>query len=667
MFKTLGLIACLTISAITTRGADIIIIPVTFKDLTNSIGTQVEIGTVMTNFWQAYYRSSYRQSLDITLADPVALSGNADQYPTKHDIADEAMDQTPNHVNFDTVIVMNKYKFNDSAEIAGRLMWLQTLRVETMLHEYGHILGLGHANLWAAYGDTIIGQGVSHAYGNGFDWMGPDTPGGWLTKDYSFDAKGWLGWIPPERLLFVPGPGTYRIWAYDVHDLRTNRFYGLVTADLRLQPGTLSVSYKGRQDKLLLEIMGQDMTNSLSIINLLDMNPNTHWDNDYIDAGLELGRSLSGEGSYPNTITAVAWGDGWVDVNMNFPQADVPFTGPPSISPLTDVLTSTNNNFTAVITADSQWTDFNWNTGDGVRHPNTNVLHHSWATPGKKNVWCWISTRTELQTIVTAHVKVEPTNSNFISVKGYVLDNGLGSRVSVGSGRFAYVSPTGFFQVNGLQREHKYQLNFGRLGGAVFTPKQKNFTAAQGVTNWQFIVASLHISSFEINNHPIIVNTTPKRGYYHAGDDLKFTFKVDDEDNVWPVYVTTTNMNVFALTTPDPLSTINLKHSATWTHRPAGTNEVNGYATDSKGVTGNMLPMRVSVWGQVVIDGISKTANGTLLDINANPGQVLQAEASADLINWAGLGFLTNGTGTNTTYFDAGHLDKSFYRMLHVD
>jgi len=664
MFKTLGLIACLTISAITTRGADIIIIPVTFKDLTNSIGTQVEIGTVMTNFWTAYFRSSYGTSLDITLADPVALSGNADTYTTKHQISNEAQAQTPNHVNFDTVITMNNYKFNDSAEIGGRLMWLQTLRVETMLHEYGHIIGLGHANLWAAYGDTITGPGVSHAYGNGFDWMGPDTPGGWLTKDYSFDAKCWLGWIPPAQVLFAPGSGTYRIYAYDVPQLETNRFYGLVTADLRTVGGTLVVSYKGLQDKLLVETQGNDLTNALSIINLLDMNPNTHWDNDYIDAGLELGRSLSGEGTNPNTITAVAWGDGWVDVNVNFPQAAVPFTTPPSISPLTDVLTDTNDTFVATITADSQWTDFNWNTGDGVRHPNTNVLVHSWATPGKKNVWCWISTRTELQTIVTAHVKVEPTNSNFISVKGYVLNNGLGSRVSVGSKRFTYCSPTGFYQVNNLQEGHAYQLNFGRLGGAAFDPPQRNFIAAQGQWNWQFITASLTNAP---NNPPIIENTTLMRGYYHKGADLPLTFKVWDEDNVWPVYVATTNYNFTGLTIPDPLSTINFKHSITWTNLPAGTNVLEVWATDSFGATGTMIHEKISVWDAVVIDGITQTTNGTQLAINANPGQVLQAQVSSNLIDWVGLAYLTNGTGTNTTWLDASTENERFYRMLHVD
>jgi hypothetical protein len=488
--------------------------------------------------------------------------------------------------------------------------------------------------------------------------MGPDTPGGWLTKDYSVRDKLKLGWIPQSSIIQGTANGTYRIHAYDVYDLNPTNKYGL---SVNIDTNYL-ITYKGIQDVVTVTKEG-----AFGINDLIDMNPNTHWDNDYIDAGLEPGRTLAYYSSTGHVndmfVTCLEIGDGWVDLNVNI-RSTLPFLAQPTLDFVTDVLTDTNDTYTGTITAvEPEWTDFNWNTGDGIRHPNTNVLVHQWATPGKKKVWCWISSRSSIMAIVTADVLIHPTNSNFVSAKGYIT-GGYGARVSVGSGRFAYCSPNGFFQVNGLQTGHTYQLNYGQIGGATFFPVQKNFVAGPGLGNYQFITAS---PSGTPNNPPIIVNTTPQLGYHHAGDDLNFSFKVYDEDPIFPLFIHTTNLNWFAIGDPDPANTVNFKFSATWTDLPAGTNEVRAYATDSFSVQGNMIPDIVSVWGQVVIDGISQSTNGTLLDIIANPGQVLQAQGSSNLIDWVGLAYLTNGTGTNTTWLDASTENERFYRMLHVD
>ena len=84
----------------------------------------------------------------------------------------------------------------------------------TASHEYGHNLGLNHANFWSTLGKTIIGAGNSVEYGDGNDPMGG---GGGSPQHYGSRYKNYLTWVPDSDVaaVSVVNSGTYRLYALD--------------------------------------------------------------------------------------------------------------------------------------------------------------------------------------------------------------------------------------------------------------------------------------------------------------------------------------------------------------------------------------------------------------------------------------------------------------------
>jgi hypothetical protein len=102
--------------------------------------------------------------------------------------------------------------FNGQAYIGGRGCWLKSSSVGVACHEFGHNLGLWHANYWTTGGESAIGSGSNSEYGNTFDTMGSANAG-----NYWFNAgsQNDLQWIPDENVTRITGSGLHRLHQFD--------------------------------------------------------------------------------------------------------------------------------------------------------------------------------------------------------------------------------------------------------------------------------------------------------------------------------------------------------------------------------------------------------------------------------------------------------------------
>lgn len=87
----------------------------------------------------------------------------------------------------------------------------------TAAHEYGHNLGLNHANFWSTLGTTILGVGNSIEYGDGNDPMGA---AGTSPQDFNSRYKNYLTWIQDSDVAVISSgsSGTYRLYSLDLAD-----------------------------------------------------------------------------------------------------------------------------------------------------------------------------------------------------------------------------------------------------------------------------------------------------------------------------------------------------------------------------------------------------------------------------------------------------------------
>ena len=84
----------------------------------------------------------------------------------------------------------------------------------TSSHEFGHNLGLNHANFWSTSPQSIIGAGQNVEYGDNSDPMG----GGSNPNQFNSRYKNYLGWITNSDIvdLNIAGSGRYRLYSFDL-------------------------------------------------------------------------------------------------------------------------------------------------------------------------------------------------------------------------------------------------------------------------------------------------------------------------------------------------------------------------------------------------------------------------------------------------------------------
>ncbi len=257
-------------------------------------------------------------------------------------------------------------------------------------HEFGHNLGLNHANLWSTDGKSIIGDGTVLEYGDGNDTMGG---GGGLPQQFGSRYKNYLGWIPNADIATITGAnsGLYRLHAFDEQEV-PGGWRGLKIA--RNGSQNYWVHYRHRYGSKAMfngvELLWTGGGNQGSL--LLDV----RLKNSFVDNALVMGRTFS-DPSIGLHVTTVRKGN-------TFPESmDVMVTvgtSPTNLPPVCLVSASTTNaNAGQLLTFSATATDPNgdtlayyWEFGDGdfsVNNPPTTT--HGFASAGEYVVQCTVS------------------------------------------------------------------------------------------------------------------------------------------------------------------------------------------------------------------------------------------------------------------------------------
>ena len=349
--------------------------------------------------------------------------------------------------------------WSGQAFVGSRGVWLQSNSTGVAVHEWGHNLGLWHANFWTASNDTVIGAGSNGEYGDSFDTMGAASAG---RNSFNACHRNILGWLPNTNVQTATAAGaTYRVYAFDQTTLNANQTLAVTTTkdatrtywlEHRVQWSSLPNFANG----VLLHWGPWASSNGGS--QLLDVTPGTPSGKN--DSAIVLGRTFSdvAAGVHITTISKNSTTPESMDVVIN--RGTFPNNRPPTLSvgaSATSVAVNTAVNFTATATdPDGDTVAYYWDFGNGAIGPNSPNASAQWSSAGDYNVVCIVSdmkggttTQTKLVTVGT------PTT---FTASGVVTDNygqlmegvRVHNNLSGGSYRGTYTDSAGQYTLTNL-------------------------------------------------------------------------------------------------------------------------------------------------------------------------------------------------------------------------
>ena len=285
-----------------------------------------------------------------------------------------------------------------------------------LAHEFGHALGLPHAQAWRPSSTDPLGAGTAIEYGDPFDVMGGGTfPG----ADLNVISKHRLGFVSDADVLPVTATGTYRLHAHDdgintgtkaLKIVLSGREYWL---EFKRHPGF--VGSKAKAERLrhgVLVRLKQDTfpdggsSNGSFLINASGIaDPYLHF------APLTVGESYV-DASRTLRIVPLATGnsgsDYWIDVRVVLTNTT---PAAPAISQENVAATATlDRPQTYAVTASASGTSFvsaRWNFSDGEIADGLSV-QHTWRTAGTHTVQCTVFDDTGGKTERSWSVAVSP-------------------------------------------------------------------------------------------------------------------------------------------------------------------------------------------------------------------------------------------------------------------
>lgn len=320
--------------------------------------------------------------------------------------------------------------FGGQAYVGGRGCWLKSSGAGVACHEFGHNLGLWHANYWSTGGETVTGSGTNSEYGNSFDTMGAANAG-----NYFFNAghQNDIRWLPDENVTRISRSGMYRIYQQDQGRIDpANRYLLAIKKDQQrdywceFRQRFTANRWLSSGVSLQWSPWGDGSTAGTAYGSngggqLLDSTPGSPDGKD--DSAVVIGRTFSDPGAQVH-ITPVAKGGTVpesIDVVVN--TGAFPGNQPPSLELQASVISAALNEpvtFTATaVDPEGDPLAYAWDWGDRTFGPNTAVAVKSWAAAGIYPVRCEASdmrggTRSVIQVVTVG-------NPSAFSVSGRVL------------------------------------------------------------------------------------------------------------------------------------------------------------------------------------------------------------------------------------------------------
>ncbi len=317
-------------------------------------------------------------------------------------------------------------------------------------HEYGHNLGLNHANFWDTALASIVGPGANNEYGDSNDPMG----GGGNPNQFNSRYKNALGWITNSDIATISATSSnrYRLYAFDLD-------YGVGLRGLKfVYSGSKNYWINFRQRKT-----SPTLTNGVQLMWTGNGNQSSHVldvrlkgsssDNavvigrTYSDTALNFHFTPIGKGNtYPESMDVV--------VVSGAQPGNLPPYATLSASSLTP---NPGQAVTFTATASDPNGDtlaYYWEFGDGANSysaDNQPVQSHSFASAGEYAVRCVVS---DLRGGTAQHTLiVRVGNPSVFRISGHVVDVRSqpmpGSLVTAGS-KSVFVDSDGSYTVPGL-------------------------------------------------------------------------------------------------------------------------------------------------------------------------------------------------------------------------
>ena len=391
----------------------------------------------------------------------IDTGGGAFEVLTDARVAAKAAGFDPANFDFDTVIYTGSPgSFSGQAYVGSKGCWLKSgTGVGVACHEYGHNLGLWHANSWNTSGASIIGNGTHVEYGDNFDTMGSASAG-----DLQFNAchKNILGWITDASIHTVKASGMYRI--YQMDQARQDPAFRYALKIRKDSDRDYWVDLRQRSYSSNRWVAGgvflhwSPWATSAGGSHLLDTTPGSP--DDKIDAPIVIGRTFSDTetGIHITPVAKNATSPTSFDVVVNI--GTFPGNQAPALSLAADQLAvSTNTTVTLTATAsdaDGDALSYWWDFGDkNFATTNSAVTTKSWPTAGDFVVRCVAS---DMKGGTTSRAVVVRVGSPAVfSVTGTITLNGqpladvrVHNSLTTSSYRGSFTNSDGTFVIAGL-------------------------------------------------------------------------------------------------------------------------------------------------------------------------------------------------------------------------
>ncbi|HMC28389.1 MAG TPA: PKD domain-containing protein, partial [Verrucomicrobiae bacterium] len=533
----------------------ILLMRIDFSDAPGATATDVDATNIMSEVNDFVRANSFNQmvfeTIDVT---PLLRMPNPSYYYTRQNLPWQVLSDAlsaARSAGYDTAA----YQFNVAsfsyigfpwsgvANIGqpGAMVQSYSLRSFLIAHELGHNFGNGHANLWSASADSIIGPGESVEYGNFFDVMGGAHA---LSGHYNANFKFLAGWLTETNIQTVSTSGTYRVYAMDSGEsLRTDHCYAIrIPARILVNSWYADywIDFRQQQTDNLWTMNGAILkwgnNNAGPLGNdLLDMTPGTPDGAD--DAPLLVGRTFC-DRQRGIFLTPVAKGgsfpDAYLDIVINI---GVPTNSAPNLA-LNASATSANVGETISFSAsaydpDGDSVGYGWDFGDrsvvesSLNRPSASK---SWTDEGEYVVRCTVSDLKGGEAGSSVIVRIGNPATYRVSgrvtldgnpVEGVRVQNGL----SRDDYRGAWTDSDGSYTIVGLS-PGTYQVEAAKYGYVLAPSFANPISISSGsITGADFRVlpkGSVFISGFTPTNGPVGATVTISGNAFYSVTAVKF-------------------------------------------------------------------------------------------------------------------------------------------------